>query len=493
MHKPSILWPPPTDVESSDVRQSIRSRLRRATGFGDHERLKSFIGSKGRAPPPKDEPITPEQVVDAGSRMALGAFTPAPSIVEGQDQRVVLQLDSGETLDVDSQIQLYAPNNLLSHPLVSHCGAHLGGLPPLFFIAGDQEVLRDEIIYTSVFSDFSFFSCATHMCSSAHRAANPSKFPISAEVKRLYPRMAEIVAKYPTPTKVHLQVYDGCAHVLPILFAFTTPAKYCFRAVASFCRFATGMQVHGPGPSSPTSTNGRNFFGGTLFTSPPEEDGDLFTGSRGKSRRSWWGAESSSSVLRVPKIEKKSDKEKQRSDKEGKEKSKGDSQGEKDKVEKVEIVVEAKSEGAKEVSAEYPEPGKVEKGVTNLEAVGNGSPPVGEVCTVDKQPKADIVEKSETEDGTVGSLKDSRPVSPSRSAKGSQGSTQPGKKRWSLMIPRRSTPDQMPTPNRKLTEDVAGPRFDTVEEPRERCAGDYPSIYLDGFVSSVPYPFLYVS
>lgn len=31
------------------------------------------------------------------------------------------------------------------------------------------------------------------------------------------------------------------AHVLPILFSFTTPAKYCFRAMATFTRFVTGM------------------------------------------------------------------------------------------------------------------------------------------------------------------------------------------------------------------------------------------------------------
>ena len=80
--------------------------------------------------------------------MAFSASTSAPIVIEGQDQRIVLEVDGGETLHVDSQIQLYAPNNLLSHPLISHCGAYLGGLPPLFFIAGDQEVLRDEIIYT---------------------------------------------------------------------------------------------------------------------------------------------------------------------------------------------------------------------------------------------------------------------------------------------------------------------------------------------------------
>lgn len=96
--------------------------------------------------------MTFERVVDAGRKMVFGAATSGPSVIEGEGQRIVLELDGGETLDVDSQIQLYAPNNLLSHPLISHCGAYLGGLPPLFFIAGEQEVLRDEIIYTFVVS-----------------------------------------------------------------------------------------------------------------------------------------------------------------------------------------------------------------------------------------------------------------------------------------------------------------------------------------------------
>jgi len=151
MHKPSILWPPPTHVESDGVRQGIRSRLRRVTGLDDQGRLKAFLSSRGRPPPPK-EPTAFEQVAEIGRRVALGAFTPAPSVIEGQDQRITLEVPGRETIHVDSQIQFYAPNNLLSHPLISHCGAYLGGLPPLFFIAGDQEVLRDEIIYTWAFS-----------------------------------------------------------------------------------------------------------------------------------------------------------------------------------------------------------------------------------------------------------------------------------------------------------------------------------------------------
>jgi acetyl esterase/lipase len=46
------------------------------------------------------------------------------------------------------QFQFYAENGVLRHPLVSPALGYLGGLPPLFFIAGNGEVLRDEIVYT---------------------------------------------------------------------------------------------------------------------------------------------------------------------------------------------------------------------------------------------------------------------------------------------------------------------------------------------------------
>jgi len=371
--------------------------------------------------------------------------------------------------------------------------------------------------YTREFS-LPVVSFATDVHSRAHRAANPSKFPIPAEAKRLYPRITDTAVKYPAPTKVHLQVYDGCGHVLPILFAFTTPAKYCFRAIASFCRFATGMQALSPGPPSPAAVNTPgfsrrgSFFGGSLFTTPPEEVGDPLTESRG--RKGWWGVEWDSSVSgRASRIEKRSDNEKQRSDREKsngtpakqmKEKLKGESQGGKEKAEKTEAKVTAKNKGVKEEDkkdlAEYPGPGKAQKGgtktevVDEVEVVGNGSLPVGEdkvgERTVDKQPRAETAEKTEENDDVTRFLRESkslRSFGSSKSTKESQGSSGPGRKRWSLMIPRKSTPEQMQMPSKKFTEDVAGPRFEAAKEPEgERCAGDYPPIYVDVFVSIIP-------
>jgi hypothetical protein len=45
------------------------------------------------------------------------------------------------------------------------------------------------------------------------------------------------------------------AHVLPVLFAFTTPAKFCFRAIATFCKHVTGMVTSPPHASPLTASN----------------------------------------------------------------------------------------------------------------------------------------------------------------------------------------------------------------------------------------------
>jgi hypothetical protein len=74
-------------------------------------------------------------------------------------------------------------------------------------------------------------------------------------------------------TPVHLQVYDGkslgiaredpfltaslsldVAHVLPVLFPFTTPGKYCYRAMALFYKHVMDVPDHNTS-TSPTSPN----------------------------------------------------------------------------------------------------------------------------------------------------------------------------------------------------------------------------------------------
>jgi hypothetical protein len=43
---------------------------------------------------------------------------------------------------------------------------------------------------------------------SAHKAANPDKYPLREDVKALLPSLRGIEEKH-GPTNVHLQVYDG--------------------------------------------------------------------------------------------------------------------------------------------------------------------------------------------------------------------------------------------------------------------------------------------
>lgn len=121
----------------------------------------------------------------------------------------------------------------------------LGGLPPLFFLAGDEEALRDEIVVRTA------AVVRAHLQYTAHKAAHPEKHPLRPELLDTFPHMREIQEKYKhCPTKVHLQVrarrlrlsrqiYDGQCHVFP-MFAQTIAAKYAFRAIASFVKYVTG-------------------------------------------------------------------------------------------------------------------------------------------------------------------------------------------------------------------------------------------------------------
>ncbi|KAF8260352.1 hypothetical protein EI94DRAFT_913479 [Lactarius quietus] len=182
LHKPSLLWPPPSEEMTSEVHARLRMFA--------NDSLHSCDGCEGAAASSSTCRIRAPRASKDGNQLT------AP------------------------QFQFYAENGLLRHPLVSPALGYLGGLPPLFFIAGNGEVLRDEIVYT------------------AHRAAHPEKFPVSEEVKSFYPGFQSLKDKI-RPTPVHLQIYDDAAHILPNLFPFTTPAKYCARAITSFIRQVT--------------------------------------------------------------------------------------------------------------------------------------------------------------------------------------------------------------------------------------------------------------
>nr|XP_019009141.1 lipase/esterase [Kwoniella pini CBS 10737]OCF47922.1 lipase/esterase [Kwoniella pini CBS 10737] len=128
---------------------------------------------------------------------------------------VTVTMPDGSEKHFDEQIQMYCPNNLLTHPLVSPVNqGSLGGLCPLLIMGGGGELLRDEIMYI------------------AHKTASPTTYPPGSLTLSQYPDQAGLVDKY-QPTKVHLQIYEGCCHVVPTL-SWTRSSKYMYRAAANF-------------------------------------------------------------------------------------------------------------------------------------------------------------------------------------------------------------------------------------------------------------------
>ncbi|KAJ7498735.1 Alpha/Beta hydrolase protein [Mycena latifolia] len=124
-------------------------------------------------------------------------------------------------LELKSQIQLYATTEQLTHPLVSPIlQGSLGDLPPLYILAGNDEVLRDEIVYI------------------AHRAAYPDQYPTRKGALREARRQQDNVQNFTRPTKVHLQVFDDMCHVLTV-FTFTESAKHAYRSIAEFVKHVT--------------------------------------------------------------------------------------------------------------------------------------------------------------------------------------------------------------------------------------------------------------
>jgi hypothetical protein len=118
----------------------------------------------------------------------------------------------------------------------------------------------------------------------AHKAANPTKYPPSKTVLDDYPNQADAVNKY-KPTKVQLQVFDGCAHVIPTL-SVTTPAKYMYRSAANFNIWAIidakRKSKLRSSRNNTASTSSPKRSAAPSFTSTPD-DGNLVLGLQTKS------------------------------------------------------------------------------------------------------------------------------------------------------------------------------------------------------------------
>ncbi|CAB5372311.1 unnamed protein product [Rhizophagus irregularis] len=95
----------------------------------------------------------------------------------------------------DGVLQFYAPNEGLAIPYVSPMLAEsLGNLPPLLLVTGDEERIRDEIIYL------------------AHRSAEPTKYKGPSYNAGKFEK-----SPFQTPTNTTLEIYEEMPHVFQMM------------------------------------------------------------------------------------------------------------------------------------------------------------------------------------------------------------------------------------------------------------------------------------
>jgi len=170
IHKPSSLWPPPSEEMTQSMRQNLTKKILRFTRIGHHRNPSAesvAITSRGdfKTTTPKTPtakwgtvghaPTSHLKVASSGNQSASAEFGLSPSVStpvhEGmshlEPSAGISLMIGGEFVTLRSQVHLYCSNHLMTHPLISPVTSYLGGLPPLFIMASDKEVLRDEILY----------------------------------------------------------------------------------------------------------------------------------------------------------------------------------------------------------------------------------------------------------------------------------------------------------------------------------------------------------
>ncbi|EAW20696.1 uncharacterized protein NFIA_112200 [Aspergillus fischeri NRRL 181] len=207
-HKPSAAWPPPNADEIRAIKEA---------------KQKSPESAVEEAVPEKDT-WAQETAVKGYTikKDGSGQAEPTPSgnqqAVDDETRIIEIPID-GQTVELKDQIQIYAANHLISHPLISPVlQPSLRGLPPLQILSRGGKWLRDEQFYI------------------AHKAANPTAYPPSDKTLDDYDLKRGILHKYPG-THVQLQVWDDLCHIAPTQ-SFTHPAKYIFRLIAQFGAWA---------------------------------------------------------------------------------------------------------------------------------------------------------------------------------------------------------------------------------------------------------------
>ncbi|GAM89909.1 hypothetical protein ANO11243_079490 [Dothideomycetidae sp. 11243] len=211
-HRPSLAWPPPNANEMKELRAGTAGASNRTRKSVDKQREAEAVAGV-RVEPVGHSTLSTSHAngISQGRPGSASMMVPTP---DRAFENLCIEMD-GKRIEILDQIQMYATNQLLTHPLVSPVmQPTLGGLPPLLIQTGGGELLRDEQVYL------------------AHKAANPSAYPAPEAILDHFDPDRKLQHKYP-PTKVHLQMWEDLCHV-PHTLSFTRPAKHMYRAVAQF-------------------------------------------------------------------------------------------------------------------------------------------------------------------------------------------------------------------------------------------------------------------
>lgn len=229
LHRPSHSWPPPNSDDLAYIYQNanqkelgkIDSRVQ-TDGIGKENDYDQQTAVQGFAV--REENTAGTNHAYPGLHSGINRVGTA-DIGTAHADNVVVPMADNTVVEIKDQIQMYAPNQMMSHPLVSPVlQPTLGGLPPLLILTGGGELLRDEQIYL------------------AHKAADPLAYlPADIFLDEHDPDRT-LIHKY-GPTNVQLQVWDDLCHVAPTL-SWTRPAKFMYRSIAQFGAWALAHAQH---------------------------------------------------------------------------------------------------------------------------------------------------------------------------------------------------------------------------------------------------------
>lgn len=213
--RPSAAWPPPNADDMLAIEEGIVKKMA-AKDHKLHPQEKEEDAIQGFHVVEDPDP----GLQNGNANTTDVKSHPTANNVPGSGGDLSIMID-GKLVEIKDQIQMYASNHLISHPLVSPIlQPSLGGLPPLLVLTGGGEMLADEQIYL------------------AHKAANPAKYPPGDAFLDEHPgdHARDQIKKW-KPTDVQLQVWDDMCHV-GVTLSFTRPAKHMYRSVAQFGAWA---------------------------------------------------------------------------------------------------------------------------------------------------------------------------------------------------------------------------------------------------------------